>query len=283
MLNIALDIVLITVIPLGVSGAAYATVFSQGVSAVLCLFYVWRKFEIIHFTREEAMFSGKSVWQLLKISIPMALQFSITALGSMIVQSSLNLLGSTYIAAFSATSKIQNVVMQLYVALGTAIATYVGQNYGAGKIDRVSQGVKCSIQIEAVYSVFVMILAYFVLPMTVQIFVDDPTGELQVIARQMLRICLWCYFPLGMIFIYRNALQGLGNGLVPMLGGVAELLARALAVWIFFDQLQFVAICISDPFAWVSALIPLIPYYYWYLGKIKKSRKETLDAGIVLA
>lgn len=277
-LNIVLDVVLVTVIPLGVAGAAYATVFSQGVSAVLCLYFVWKKFSVIHFGKAEAKISGRSIWKLLKISVPMGLQFSITALGAMIVQSSLNMLGSTYIAAYSATSKVQNAIMQLFTAIGTTIATYVGQNYGAGKIERIRQGVNCTIKIEAVYSIFVMALGYFVLPMAVKLFVEDPTGELQAIARQMFHVSIWFYFPLGLIFIYRNALQGLGNGLVPMMGGIFELLARGGTIWLLFDKLQFMAICLSDPFAWVSALIPLIPYYYWYMNQIKRSRKEKIDA-----
>lgn len=107
----------------------------------------------------------------------------------------------------------------------------------------------------------------FWLPSFVKIFVADPTGELRAIAEQMFHISLWFYFPLGLIFLYRNTLQGIGNGLVPMLGGVFELLARGLAVFLLFEPLQFTGICICDPAAWVSALIPLIPYYYWYVRK----------------
>ena len=103
--------------------------------------------------------------------------------------------------------------------------------------------------------------------MGVRIFAEDPTGELQMIATQMFRISMWFFIPMGIIFIYRNVLQGLGNGFVPMLGGVFELIARALVIWLMFDAMQFIAICISDPAAWVSALIPLIPYYYWFMKK----------------
>ena len=112
-----------------------------------------------------------------------------------------------------------------------------------------------------------MVLSWSILPMAVRIFAEDPTGELQMIACQMFRISMWFFFPLGSIFIYRNVLQGLGNGLVPMLGGVFELIARALVIYVLFDSMQFIAICISDPVAWVSALIPLIPYYYWFMNK----------------
>lgn len=275
-LNIILDLLFVAVLPLGVAGAAYATVFSQGVSAILCLVYVWKKYEIIHFGKEEREISWRSIRILLTMGIPMALQFSITAIGTMIVQSALNLLGSMYIAAYAATMKIQNITMQVFPALGASIATYVGQNYGAGKIERIKRGVNSSLMITIVYGVIVMILAYFFLPATVQIFADDPTGELREIARQIFHTSLWFYIPLGFIFIYRNALQGLGNGLVPMLGGVFELLARALIIILLFEPLQFMGICISDPGAWVSALIPLIPYYYWYMKKLTLRTQQNI-------
>lgn len=263
-LNVGLDLLFVAVLHIGVEGAALATVLAQCVAAVLCLFYVWKKYEIIHFQKEHSHWNGQSVWKLMQMGVPMGLQFSITAIGGLIVQSSLNMLGATYIAAYSAANKIQNLVLQVFPSLGSAVATYVGQNYGAGRIDRIKRGVKTSVILCGSYSLIVMIAAYFFLAPAVQIFVDDPTGQIQEISRQMFQICLWFYFPLGLIFIYRNALQGLGNGIVPMLGGVFELLARAVAIAVLFQPLQFVGICITDPAAWVSALIPLVPYYYWF-------------------
>lgn len=263
-LNVGLDLLFVAVLYIGVEGAALATVLAQCVAAVLCLFYVWKKYEIIHFQKEHTHWNGQSVWKLMQMGVPMGLQFSITAIGGLIVQSSLNMLGATYIAAYSAANKIQNVILQAFPSLGSAIATYVGQNYGAGRVDRIKRGVRTSVILCGMYSVLIMVAAYFFLAPAVQIFVEDPTGQIQEISRQMFQICLWFYFPLGLIFIYRNALQGLGNGIVPMLGGVFELLARAVAIAVLFQPLQFVGICITDPAAWVSALIPLVPYYYWF-------------------
>ena len=263
-LNVVLALLFVAVLHIGVEGAALATVLAQCVAAVLCLFYVWKKYEIIHFQKEHSHWNGQSVWKLMQMGVPMGLQFSITAIGGLIVQSSLNMLGATYIAAYSAANKIQNVILQAFPSLGSAIATYVGQNYGAGRVDRIKRGVRTSVILCGMYSVLIMVAAYFFLAPAVQIFVEDPTGQIQEISRQMFQICLWFYFPLGLIFIYRNALQGLGNGIVPMLGGVFELLARAVAIAVLFQPLQFVGICITDPAAWVSALIPLVPYYYWF-------------------
>ena len=112
-----------------------------------------------------------------------------------------------------------------------------------------------------------MVFAYFICPMTVRLFVSDPTGELQQIAATMFHISLWFYPFLGLIFLYRNVLQGLGNGLVPMLGGIFELLARSFAIFVLAKPFGFAGICFSDPAAWISALIPLIPYYYWWMTR----------------
>ncbi len=267
-LNIGLDFYFIAGLSLGVKGAALATIISQVVSGVLCFIYVYRKYTNVRFNRVEAKINMHSIKKLLLMGLPMALQFSITSVGTMIVQSSLNTLGAVYIAAYSATMKVQGVFMQGYVALGAALATYVGQNYGAGNIERIKKGVRDTVVIVAGISAILMVVSYFWEGTFVTLFATDPTGEIAEFGKQIFRISLWFYFFLGLIFIYRNALQGLGNGLIPMLGGVAELIARALVIGLLFEPLQFIGICLSDPLAWVLALIPLIPYYYWYMKKV---------------
>lgn len=273
-LNVILDFLLVAVFPLGVAGAAIATVISQGISAILCLFYTWKKYPLIHFHKEDARIKGSSIRSLLSMGIPMALQFSITGVGTVIVQSALNLFGATYIAAYSSAMKIQNFAVQFYPSLGVAMATYAGQNYGAGKMQRIRHGVRDSLICSLIYSVFLMIIAYFFFAPMITIFTADPTGELQQIAVRFFHVSLWFYPFLGTIFIYRNTLQGIGNGFVPMLGGVAELIARALVIIFLTAPLGFLGILLSDPIAWISALIPLIPYYYWYMAQQKKKEAQ---------
>lgn len=268
--NISLDLLFVGVLPFGVVGAAYATIISQGLSGILCLIYVMKKYPEVHFGREEAKFKWYTVYKLMSMGIPMGLQFSITAIGSIIVQSSLNLLGATYIAAYAAAMKIQGILMQVSIALGSSVANFVGQNFGAGRIDRVRKGVKIALVISVIVNVLSMIVAYDFCPSLVVYFAEDTTGELVAIARQCFHVSLWFYIPLGLIFVYRNALQGIGNGFVPMMGGVCELLARGITVLLAFESLQFIAICISDPIAWFSALVPLIPFYYWTMHKMIK-------------
>ena len=276
-LNIVLDFLFVAILPFGVGGAAAATVIAQGISAILCCVYTWKKYPQIHFHKEDAQINWHSITSLLSMGIPMALQFSITGIGTVIVQSALNMFGATYIAAYSTSMKIQSFAIQFYPSLGVACATYSGQNYGAGRLDRVRLGVRKSMICSAVFSAFLMVLAHFFFASLLSLFVADPTGELRQISYQFFHVNLWFYPLLGIIFIYRNTLQGIGNGLVPMLGGVAELIARALVIFILAAPLGFFGILLADPVAWFSALIPLLPYYYWYMAKQKK--KERLKQG----
>ncbi|HIS32941.1 MAG TPA: MATE family efflux transporter [Candidatus Limivivens intestinipullorum] len=271
LLNIVLDLLLVAVIPMGVAGAAYATVISQGVSAVLCFFYVKRKYKILGPDRESWRFSMRSVGNLIMMGMPMGLQFSITAIGTMMVQSSVNLLGATYIAAYSAAGKIQNIVVQLFPSLGMTLATYVGQNSGAGNYKRIRDGVRMTELICLGGSVICGVLIYFFGGEASRFFVTDTTGEVKQICDQLFHITAWFFPFLGTIFIYRNTLQGLGDGLVPMLGGVFELAARALLVSLLAPVYGFVGICLCDPGAWIAALIPLVPVYMRRMRKLTRT------------
>ena len=209
--------------------------------------------------------------RLLMMGLPMGLQFSITAIGTMMVQAAVNLLGATYIAAFSAGGKICNIVTLLFPSLGVTLATYVGQNMGAGKIKRIRQGVRIT-QVITIIAGIVCGLAVFIWGGTAsRLFVADPTGEIKAICDEYFHATAWCYPFLGSIFIYRNTLQGMGDGLVPMLGGVFELAARGIMVTVLAAPLGFLGISLCDPGAWISALIPLVPVYIMRMKKITKT------------
>ncbi len=268
-INIVLDIVFIVNVKLGVAGAAYATLIAQFVSAVLCVVHIIRKYDILKLSKKEIEFSFKSAKRLLAVGVPMGLQFSITAIGTMIVQASLNTLGTAYIAGFAGAGKIQNITTQAFPSLGVAMATYVGQNYGAGRIDRIKEGVKASIVINLCFSILSMIIIYGLGTQLMNIFTSDGNVEMIQHGVRYLHIAVWFYIPLGFIYIYRNTLQGLGDGFVPMMGGVFELIGRAVAIAILAPIFHYDGICMSDPIAWIMALIPLIPVYYWRMGKLK--------------
>lgn len=269
-INVVLDIVFIVYGGMGVDGCAYATVIAQAISALLCFIYIVKRYPILHLKREDFRISFRSWGRLLALGIPMALQFSITAIGTIIVQGAVNVYGEIYMAGFSAAGKLQNIIATVFSAFGATIATYVGQNRGAGKMDRVRQGVRTTQMMIIVYSVFAMAVVLLLGRYMMWIFVSPSETEVIDVAVLYFRTVFWCYPFLGSIFLYRNTLQGLGYGLVPMLGGVFELIARAGIVLLVAGHTSFVGVCLSDPAAWLSALIPLVPYYIYIMKNWKK-------------
>ncbi|CUP10502.1 MATE family efflux transporter [Clostridium disporicum] len=267
-LNIILDLVFIINFKMGVAGAAYATIISQGVSAILCFIYILNKYTILKLAREDYNVKKSMYIRHLKIGIPMALQFSITALGLLTVQGALNVLGSTVIAAYTASSKALQLVMQPAVTYGVTMATYCGQNLGAKRYDRISDGVNKAVKI----SIITSLIAGFVLiafgTQFVKLFIDNPDAQIIAYSKQVLTISGIFFIPLGLIFIFRNALQGIGESFVPMMAGVAELGARALVAFTLPSFLGFFGICLADPVAWIAAAVPLAIYYYITIKKL---------------
>ena len=221
LLNIVLDLVLIIVFHMGAAGAAVATVISQGISGVLCLFYIIRKVPLLRLTRDDRHLSGDLLRTQIRIGIPMALQYSITAVGTMMVQSAMNILGSTLVAAYTAAGKIEQIVTQAYVAMGTTMATYGAQNMGAGDVSRIRQGFKASTIIGIIYAVVSAVLVMTVGKYITYLFVSEDVALIMDSVNTYL-ICVGIFFiPLAIVNIYRNGIQGLGYGLLPMMAGVA--------------------------------------------------------------
>lgn len=267
LLNIVLDLVFIIVFHMGAAGAAVATVISQGVSGVLCLFYIVKKVPLLRLTREDWHLSGTLLGTQIRIGIPMALQYSITAVGTMMVQSALNILGSTLVAAYTAAGKIEQIVTQAYVAMGTTMATYGAQNMGAGDVARIRQGFKASTIIGIIYAVASAALVVTVGKYMTYLFVSEDVPLIMDSVNTYL-ICVGIFFiPLAVVNIYRNGIQGLGYGLLPMMAGVAELVGRGVVAVIAAGQKSYLGVCLASPAAWVLASLLLIGMYY-YVVKI---------------
>lgn len=276
-LNIVLDLVFVIFFYMGVAGVAYATVASQIISALLCFIYMIRKYPMImKAEKEEQRFSIRSAGKLMGMGIPMALQFSITALGTMIVQSTLNLLGEASIAAYTAAQKLQSLVGQPYIALGTAMSTYCGQNAGAGNFQRIKEGFRKCLIVLTVTVMLTFLFARLFSGIGALLFVESTQTEVIGLTRDYFKIASWFYPFLACIFIFRNALQGIGYGLDAMLGGIFELLARGILVKIIGTGFGYAGICFCDPAAWIAALIPLIPLYLYRMKKaeMKIERKN---------
>lgn len=269
LLNIVLDLLLIRAAGMGVAGAALATVISQAVSALLCLVYIWKRYRILHLSKRDFKLSGKLYKRHLAISLPMAFQFSVTAIGTVVVQGALNLFGTAKIAAFTAASKAEQLVTQPAVTFGIAMANYSGQNLGAGKTERIKEGVgKCTLLTLLCAAVSMLVLFLFGAPLT-KLFLTAEEMEAAVLEEilEAARLYLWqaaLFFPfLNMIFVYRNVLQGIGRSFMPFMAGVFELLTRLAASYLLPGILGYRGICLAGPLAWVSAAVPLgIAYYY---------------------
>lgn len=267
LLNIVLDLVLIIVFHMGAAGAAVATVISQGISGVLCLFYIIRKVPLLRLTRDDRHLSGDLLRTQIRIGIPMALQYSITAVGTMMVQFALNILGSTLVAAYTAAGKIEQIVTQAYVAMGTTMATYGAQNMGAGDVSRIRQGFKASTIIGVIYAIVSAALVMTVGKYMTYLFVSEDVALIMDSVNTYL-ICVGIFFiPLAIVNIYRNGIQGLGYGLLPMMAGVAELVGRGVVAVIAAGQKSYLGVCLASPAAWVLASLLLIGMYY-YVVKI---------------
>ena len=266
LLNIVLDLVFIVGFGRGAKGAAVATVIAQGVSGILCLFYIIAKIPILHLKREDLDVGSTIYKNQLRIGVPMALQYSITAIGTMMVQSSLNILGSTLVAAYTAAGKIEQVVTQAYVAMGTTMATYAAQNMGAGSVKRIREGFKACTVIGVVYSFvaagFIMTVGKYMTYLFVSEDVDIIMNSVDIYLK-----CIGIFFiPLAVVNIYRNGIQGLGYGLLPMMAGVAELIGRGVVAVIAGAKRSYPGVCLAGPAAWVLAGGLLIVMYYFIMN-----------------
>lgn len=273
-LNVILDLVFIINFKMGVSGAAYATNISQGFSAILCLIYSYKKFPVLRLKKEDFKVELDYYKKHLKIGIPMGLQFSVTAVGIIIVQSAINVFGSVVIASYTAASKVLQLVMQPAISFGVTIATYAGQNLGAGRIDRIRNGMKIMNRVSIVTSLIAGTVLIFLGKYFVTLFIENPTPEIFSYAQEVFNYSAVFFIALGFIFVYRNVLQGMGESFVPMMVGVYELVARSIVVFTLPKFIGFTAICLSDPIAWIVAAVPLMITYYRKIKKLENENKE---------
>lgn len=272
-LNIVLDLLFIAVFGMGVAGAALATIISQGVSAVLCFVYMIKHYPILHLTKKDFAWNPYFAWKHLAIGLPMAFQFSITAIGTIILQGALNLLGSVKIAAFTAACKVEQLASQPANSFGITMANYAGQNLGANKLKRIRQGtVKCIFLSLGFTVISGLILIFFSTPLT-NLFLGntDPAVLNEIIdSSQQYLMLAALFFPfLSLLFIFRNVLQGMGKSFWPLMAGVAELVFRTLVAFTLPKHLGFLGICLASPAAWAGATILLIFSYIYVMKKMK--------------
>lgn len=274
-LNIVLDVVLIVNFNMGVAGAAVATVISQGVSGVFCLLFIIKKFDILKPRKEERAWNGQYAAALCNMGVPMGLQFSITAIGSVILQSAVNTLGSSSVAAMTAGSKIGMLFTCPFDALGSTMATYAGQNTGAGRMDRIGEGIKAGIFMGSVYSIIALILTYLFSNQIALLFVDQAETAIMSDIRMFLIGNGLFYIPLTLVNTIRYLIQGMGFSKFALLAGVFEMVARAVAGFMLVPKFGFIAACLASPLAWIMADLFLVPAYFYAVKKMSKTFKRT--------
>ena len=263
-LNIGLDLLFIIPFQMGVLGAALATDISQVISGVLSFIYLSRKFDVLKMQKSDFAYSKKACSRLLCIGIPMGLQCSITAIGSVIMQWAVNVLGSTAVAAVTAAGKTQGLLTVPMESVGTAMATYAGQNLGASRMDRVRQGVNSAMLIILIYGVASAFVLHFTDVQIMSLFLDT-AKEVDIVAmgREYLFWNSVFFVPLGALIIWRYTIQGLGFSSLAMLAGVAEMVARTAVAIVLVPILGYFGAELSNPAAWIAACLFLYPAYRW--------------------
>lgn len=269
LLNIVLDIVMILNLHMGVAGAAWATVISQALSALLSFVWIAAKFPMLHVRRSDFAWNSWFAAQHMKIGANMAFQFSITAIGVIIIQGALNLFGPIKMAAYTAAQKVEQLVTVAAGTFGVTMANYGGQNLGARRIDRIKEGTNKACIITICFAILSAALALGLSRELIGLFIKDDDGQVYAAARQYLEITTPFFPVLFILFIYRNILQSIGRGFWPLMGGVFELLARGVAAYTLPAVWGFAGVCAAEPLAWCAATFPLAAAYYIIIKKFK--------------
>ena len=269
-INIGLDLFFIVVLGTGVEGAAWATVISQLISGIGCLIYSIKHFEILRPSREEMQINKTYMMTLCGMGVPMGLQYSITAIGSVVLQTAVNSLGSMAVAAVSTGSKVSMFFCCVFDALGGTMATYAGQNVGAGKIDRIISGVKAATILGSIYAVVAFAVLFFFGGYIPLLFVD--ADQTLVIHQAHLFLIFNSLFYIALVFVnvWRFCIQGMGYSAFAILAGVCEMFARSMIGFVGIPKFGYIAVCFASPLAWVCADCFLIPAFYHCIGRLRR-------------
>jgi putative MATE family efflux protein len=272
--NVAADLVFILVFNWGVMGAGAATIVAQTVSAVLCFIYIRRNYPILRFTKDELRLSVKHAKKLLFVGVPMGLQFSVTAVGSMILQSAVNRLNdAVIISSLTTGNRISLLMFQPMDALGLTMATYCGQNRGARRLDRIKQGIRLAMLLQLAYSIAAGIAMWFLGRYMAGIFVGFGETQIMDYVGFHMKVTGAGFWTIGILLIMRNSLQGLGYSVMAMLAGVSELAGRVIVAFWLVERFGFYGVCFGGVLSWLLADIVLVPAYLIVMKRLKRKFK----------
>lgn len=266
-LNVVLDYVFITDFHTGVEGAAAATVISQLVSGLLNTWWMFRRMELIEIRREDMSLSFRHIRKLCIIGLPMGVEYSVSAVGAILLQDAINILGSGAVAAQTAGEKIRQMFTLPMESIGMAMATYAGQNFGAGRMDRIKRGIRDGIVIQALYCAVVWVILLLMKGILVQLVLGSGSIQVARNAEKYLMICSCLFLLHGLLMIFRNVLQGMGYAGHAVLSGIWELAGRGLGGWIAVSGAGFTAVCFVNPMAWGFALCYCAVMVLWFLKR----------------
>lgn len=283
-LNIILDLTFIRGMNMGVMGAGLATVVSQGVSGICCLVYIIKKVDMLVPRKETLKLEDQCIKNQLSVGVPMALQYSITAVGTIVVQAALNLFGSVVVASYTAANKATQLATLPYSALGVTMATYSAQNRGINDVGRIKKGTTVASHMSSIYSVIIYGVAWLTLPFFMKLFisgVDVPFDEILSYGKTYLLVSGTCFIPLGEIFIFRNTMQGCGFSFMAMTGGIVELISRFIVAKIATANESFIGVCMADPITWLVTGIFFAVAYHMTVTRMdkNKARFEAMKTG----
>lgn len=276
-LNIGLDLLFILAIPMGVAGAALATVISQLMSGMACFAFIAKKFDILHLSRDDLRPRSGYLRRLAEVSVPLGLQNSITAIGSVILQTSVNNLGSAAVASITAANKVSFLFNSGFDALSSAMANYSGQNMGAHRLDRIRQGVRVGMGIGAAYSVAVFGILFFAGRPLCLLFLDSGETVILSQAYRFLLVNAMFYISLTAIYVFRTSIQGMGFSTIAMCNGIFEMAARGLTGLFLVPAFGFSAACLASPIAWIMADCYLLPAYFVVMRRVQRRENESAD------
>ncbi len=269
-INIGLDLLFIIPLHMGITGAALATVISQGISGVMCLVFIIKKIEILHLKKEDWNPDRSHFGILLNMGVPMGLQYSITAIGSVILQTAINSLGTDAAAAVTTAQKVGMFFCIPFDALGSTMATYGGQNVGAKQLEHLQEGLVAAVKLGCGYALLAFLVLYFFGRDFAMIFLDAQDAACLDNAHLYLTINAAFYIPLALVNIVRFLIQGMGFSMFAVLAGVMEMIGRTIVAMVLVPVFGFPAICFASPIAWVLADAFLIPAYISVKNKLKK-------------
>ena len=269
-INIGLDILFVNVFEFGIRGAAWATVISQAISAALCLIYIIAKCPEVHISSKDFHFDSILIGKMLTTGFSMSMMLSVINIGSIILQSGINTLGETTLVAHTAARKIIEFTMMPIAVLAASSATFTSQNYGAGKMDRVWKGTKAALIMGFAWSAFACLFTIPLAPYLISVIANDNSPEILQLGNLYLRVGTPLYFPLTVFVVIRNALQGIGQRLVPILCSVLELLGKIIAINLLVPSLGYLGVCLTEPIIWLGCGIVIMIYYLVLKSKMMK-------------